>query len=77
MELTKIKEEFHDISRSMEYADLVGDFQKFHDAFFKLATTKFKTKTKIKEIKHEYVRSSYFAVENIIDKDKEKVFIFL
>lgn len=72
MELSKMKEEFHDISRSMEYSDLVGGFQKFHDAFFKFVTTKFKIKTKLKEIKHEYVRSSYFAVENITDKDKEK-----
>jgi hypothetical protein len=45
----------------------------FHDAFYKFATTKFKTKSRLKEIKHEFVRSSYFAVENITEKGKENV----
>ncbi len=70
-DLSKMKEEFHDISRSMEFSDLVGAFQMFHDALYKFATTKFKTKSRLKEIKHEYVRSSYFVVENITEKEKQ------
>ncbi len=31
-----------------------------------------KVKTKLKELKHEHVRSSFFAKENFIEKEKEK-----
>ena len=71
-ELQKLKREYPDISLSNDYPDLVGSFQQFHDKMFKFAISKFKVKTRLKEIKHEHVRSGFLAKENFIETEKEK-----
>ena len=64
----KLGEKKNDIKKDSPSAvtdqgeDLTGDWQEFHDKLFDFCKT-FKVKTKLKEIKHEYVRSFFFAKE--------------
>lgn len=54
-----IKKDYpHDVTETTE--DLTGDWQDFEDKFFDFCKT-FKAKTKLKELKHEYIRSIFFA----------------
>lgn len=55
----------HDVTETTE--DLTGDWQDFEDKFFDLCKV-FKVKTKLKELKHEYVRSFFFAKEDKEEK---------
>ena len=50
----------HDVTTTTE--DLTGDWQDFEDKFFDFCKT-FKVKTKLKELKHEFIRSIFFASE--------------
>jgi hypothetical protein len=76
-----MKSKLLEITKTNDYPDLYNSsefelkFQAFHDAIFNFATTKFKTKTRLKEIKHEWIRSAFFAKENFTEKEKEKVTI--
>jgi len=55
----------HDVTETTE--DLTGDWQDFEDKLFDFCKT-FKVKTKLKELKHEFLRSFFFAKE---DKDEK------
>lgn len=58
----ELKKEYeHDVTETNE--DLTGDWQDFEDKLFDFCKT-YKVKTKLKEIKHEHVRSFFFAREN-------------
>ncbi len=62
----EIKKDYpHDVTETTE--DLTGDWQDFEDKFFDFCKT-FKCKTKLKELKHEFIRSFFFAKE-----DKENI----
>lgn len=64
-EKNSLKKDYpNDITETTE--DLTGDWQKFEDKLFEFCKT-FKVKTKLKELKHEYIRSFFFAKEEKYD----------
>ena len=54
----------HDVNETTD--DLTGEWQDFEDKLFDFAKT-FKAKTKLKELKHEHVRSFFFAKDEKTD----------
>lgn len=65
------KEYVHDITETTE--DLTGTWQDFEDKLFELCKV-FKVKTKLKELKHEFIRSFFFAKED--KKEDRESFTF-
>lgn len=70
----KLSDKKNDIKKDYPSAvtdqeDLTGDWQEFEDKLFDFFKT-FKVKTKLKELKHEFVRSFFFAKE-----EKNNVYI--
>lgn len=66
-ELNEMRHEFPEITETSD--DLTGKWQNFESKLF-LFAKKFKIKTKLKDLKHEHVRSFFFARE---DKENFKI----